>query len=261
MKVWIIRRKYLAGLAALCLCAVLGMGTAFAARTVTVSAKAKQLPVYSVETQEKKISIGINCAWDDPKVEQILDILDQYQAKATFFVVGEWCDKYPDQVRQISERGHEVGNHSNTHPDMTKLTREEIAADIEAAGAKIERLIGKRPAVFRAPSGAYNDMVLETARGLGYEVIQWDVDSIDWKDPTAEKIVSRVCSKAGPGSICLFHAGKDNTLEALPQILEQLSGQGYAFVPAGELVYPAPYTIDANGRQRLQKSDVPSKTE
>ncbi len=249
MKVFIIRRKHLAGLAALCLCAALAVGTSFTTQAAMTSSQARQLPVYSVETQEKKISLGINCAWDDPKIEQILDILDQYQAKATFFVVGEWCDQYPQQVQRISERGHEVGNHSNTHPDMTKLTKEEIAADIEAAGAKIERLTGKRPAVFRAPSGAYNDTVLETARGLGYEVIQWDVDSIDWKDPTAEKIVSRVCSKAGPGSICLFHAGKDNTLQALPQILEQLSSQGYIFVPAGELVYPAPYTIDGNGRQ------------
>lgn len=259
MKVWVIRGKRLAGITALCLAAVVAIGAVFTTQAVTVSAKAKQLPIYSVETQEKKIALGINCAWDNPKIEQILDILAKYQAKATFFVVGEWCEKYPEQVRQISERGHEVGNHSNTHPDMTKLTREEITADIEAAGAKIEQLTGKRPTMFRAPSGAYNDTVLETARGLGYEVIQWDVDSIDWKDPAAEKIVSRVISKVGPGSICLFHAGKDNTLEALPQILEQLSGQGYTFVPAGELVYPAPYTIDRNGRQHPEQNLVSSQ--
>lgn len=249
MKVIVLRKKKLMGIAALCLTAVIAVGTVFTAGAVQASAKATQLPVYSVETQEKKITLGINCAWDEPKIEELLDILDKYQAKATFFVVGQWCYKYPDLVKLIAERGHEVGNHSDTHPDMTKMSREQIAADIEAAGAKIEKLTGKRPTMFRAPSGAYNDLVIETARGLGYEVIQWDVDSVDWKDPAVEKIVTRVTEKSGPGSICLFHAGKTNTLEALPQILEQLTKEGYTFVPAGELVYPSPYTIDANGRQ------------
>lgn len=250
MKVILIRGKKLMKPAAFCLALLVVAGAVFTTKAVQASARERQLPVYSVQTQEKKITLGINCAWDDPKIEEMLDILDQYQAKATFFVVGQWCDKYPGLVKLIAERGHEVGNHSDTHPDMTRMTREQIAADIEAAGAKIETLTGRRPTMFRAPSGGYNDLVLETARGLGYEVVQWDVDSIDWKDPTAEKIIVRVTGKVGPGSICLFHAGKANTLAALPQILEQLQKEGYSFVTAGELVYPAPYTIDANGRQR-----------
>lgn len=247
MRVWIISGRKVAKGMALCFTIMLLIGAGFT--TWALSGKEKELPIYSVEMQEKKITLGINCAWDEPQIEEILDILDQYHAKATFFVVGEWCDKYPQLVKMIHERGHEVGNHSNHHPDMTKMSKEEIAADIEQAGAKIEQLTGTRPTVFRAPSGAYNDTVLETARELGYEVIQWDVDSIDWKNPDAQTIVSRVTSKVNPGSICLFHAGKENTLQALPQILEQLSDQGYSFVPAGELVYSTPYEIDRNGRQ------------
>ena len=253
MRVWIISGRKVAKGMALCFTIMLLIGAGFT--TWALSGKEKELPIYSVEIQEKKITLGINCAWDDPQIEEILDILDQYHAKATFFVVGEWCDKYPQLVKMIHERGHEVGNHSNHHPDMTKMSKEEIAADIEQAGAKIEQLTGTRPTVFRAPSGAYNDTVLETARELGYEVIQWDVDSIDWKNPDAQTIVSRVTSKVNPGSICLFHAGKENTLQALPQILEQLSDQGYSFVPAGELVYSMPYEIDRNGRQHSLQTE------
>ena len=114
--------------------------------------------------------------WGNEDTQELIDILAQYNVKATFFVVGDWVDKYPESVKALHDAGHEVMNHSNTHAHMSKLSREEIVADVEACNDKIEAVTGVRPTLIRPPYGEYNDTVISTIRSIGMEPIQWDVD-------------------------------------------------------------------------------------
>ena len=187
--------------------------------------------------------------WGNEDTQQLIDILEQYQVKATFFVVGEWVDKYPESVKALSEAGHEVMNHSNTHPHMNQMSREEVISDVEACNDKIESVTGVRPTLIRPPYGEYNDTVISAIRSIGMEPIQWDVDSLDWKDLSAAEITARVTGKVQPGSIVLFHNAALHTPEALPTILEELLREGYTFVPISQLLLTGEYTIDHTGRQ------------
>ena len=233
----------------ICTAAVLCSAVGLLGRAVTAGNTARELPVYSVETDEKTVALGINCAWDDSDIDQLLSLLEAHDVKATFFIVGDWADKYPEAVQRIAQAGHEVGSHSDTHPDMTKLDRAGIERELETSGEKLERLSGKQVRLFRAPSGAYNNLVVATARALGWEVVQWSNDSIDWKTPPVEEMVEKVCGRAAPGDIMLWHAGKANTPAALEQVIDRLSEAGYSFVPVGELLLPPPYRLDHTGRQ------------
>ena len=173
--------------------------------------------------------------------------------KATFFVVGEWVDKYPESVKALADAGHEVMNHSNTHAHFSQLSTDEIIADVTACSDKIEAVTGVRPTLIRPPYGEYDDNVITAIRSIGMEPIQWDVDSLDWKELSASEITERVTTRVQPGSIVLFHNAALHTPEALPGILEALLQEGYTFVPISELILPgeynADYTIDHTGRQ------------
>ena len=207
------------------------------------------LPIYSVETPEKKIAVTFNCAWSADDVPEILEVLEKYDAKATFFVLGQWAKDNPSAVKMIAEAGHEIGSHSNTHPDMAVQSPAEIEKEMSRAAENIEKAGGGEPKLFRAPSGSYSNTLVETVSKLGYTTVQWDVDSRDWKDKSAGELVEEVTKNVGRGSIVLFHCGKKNTLEALPQILEILKNGGYEFIPVSELIYTENYTIDHTGRQ------------
>ena len=202
---------------------------------VGASATTRQLPIYCVQKDYKVLSISFDAAWGNEDTQQIIDILDRYQISATFFVVGEWADKYPESVRALHDAGHEVMSHSN------------------ACNDKIESITGVRPTLFRCPYGEYDDHVISTVRGLGMEPVQWSVDSLDWQDISAEEITRRVTEKAQPGSIVLFHNAALHTPEALPAIIQALLQEGYTFVPISELILPGEYgqdyTIDHTGRQ------------
>ena len=137
----------------------------------------KEVPVYSVDRADKKIALTIDAAWEDDKTPFILDTLAQYNVKATFFLCGFWVEKYPDEVKQIAAAGHEIGNHTATHPHMNQLDAKGIEKELADFEAMTTKLIGKKTALFRPPYGEYNDTVITTARGLGYEVIQWDIDT------------------------------------------------------------------------------------
>ena len=143
----------------------------------------KQLPIYSVATHEKKIAISFDAAWGAEYTSKIMDILEERDIKTTFFLVGFWVDKYPERVREIAERGHEVANHSTTHPEMSKLNQEQIIKEIITTQKKIEDLAGNRAVrLLRPPFGDYNDLLIQTCKELDFHVIQWDVDSLDWKE-------------------------------------------------------------------------------
>ncbi len=143
---------------------------------IRTNAVPRELPIYSVNTPDKQMALTINCAWDDSDIDRLLQILEDRNIRATFFIVGDWCDKYPDAVRKLAQAGHELGSHSDTHPDMARQTREQITAELNASGQKIETVSGQKIHLFRAPSGSYNNLVVSTARALGWEVIQWSND-------------------------------------------------------------------------------------
>ena len=252
MKLFLLKRKRLAALAC-----VLAAGVMFAAvnspLTVGAAAAKRQLPIYCVQRDQKMLSISFDAAWGNEDTQQLIDILGKYDIKATFFVVGEWVDKYPESVKALSDAGHEVMNHSNDHAHMSKLSRDEIIADVNTCNDKIEAVTGVRPTLIRPPYGEYDDNVISAIRSMDMEPIQWDVDSLDWKDLSAAEITKRVTTKVQSGSIVLFHNAAKHTPEALPTILEDLLQQGYTFVPISQLILPGQcdvdYTIDHTGKQ------------
>lgn len=209
----------------------------------------RDLPVYSVEREDKKIAISFDCAWGTDYTDKLLEVLGREQVHATFFMVEFWAEKYPDFVKKIDEAGHEIGTHSATHSYMSKFSEEQIRAELASSSEAIETVTGKRPELFRAPYGDYNDRLIRTAREEGFYTIQWDVDSLDWKNLSANDIAMRVISRVQSGSIILCHNNGAHTAEALPIILDTLKNKGYEFVPIGQLIYRDNFTVDANGRQ------------
>ncbi len=216
---------------------------------VGASATERSLPIYSVERDGKYVALSFDAAWGNEDTQQLIDILGKYNVKATFFIVGQWVDKYPESVMQLHEAGMEVMNHSDTHAHFAKLSRDEIAAEVNACSDKIEALTGVRPTLFRCPYGEYDDHVIDTVKALGVTAVQWDVDSLDWKGLSADEITRRVTENAEPGSIVLFHNAAEHTPEALPAIIESLLADGYTIVPIGELLLSGDYEIDHTGRQ------------
>ncbi len=216
---------------------------------VGVSATNRILPIYCVDKDEKVCSLTFDAAWGNEDTQDLIDILDSYGVKATFFVVGEWVDKYPESVKALSDAGHEVMNHSNDHAHFSSLTESEIIANVTACNEKVAAITGQTPILFRCPYGEYDDHVVSTLNGMGMYTIQWDVDSLDWKELSAPEIQQRVLSGVQPGSIVLFHNAAIHTPEALPGIIESLQADGYEIVPVSELIIRDNYEMDHTGRQ------------
>ncbi len=208
------------------------------------------VPIYSVEKEEKIVSISFDCAWGTEHTDEILNALKVSEVRATWFMVEFWAEKYPEYVKKIDEAGHEIGTHSSTHSYMSKQNAEEIKLELTESSKAIEDITGKTVELFRPPYGDYDDELLKTASELGYYTIQWDTDSLDWKDLSATDIAMRVINGVKNGSIILMHNNGLHTGEAVPIILETLKNKGYSFVPIGELIYRENYIIDGTGCQK-----------
>ncbi len=249
MKIWFITRRRAIVLLALFVIGItalsVGKNTA-----VVVTGAPRDLPIYCVDKGgEKVVAISFDAAWGNEDTQQLIDILGEHDVKATFFVVGQWVDKYPESVKALSDAGHEIMNHSNTHPHMTQISKEKMIEELTECNNKIEAVTGVRPTLFRAPYGDYNNEVIKTMRECGCFTIQWDVDSLDWKDLSAGEISDRVLKKVKPGSIVLFHNAALHTPEALPTILKSLKNDGYKIIPISQIIYKENYTIDNSGMQ------------
>ena len=218
--------------------------------TVYSNQSTRRIPVYGVDCgEEKKVALTFDAAWGADKTLKILEILEKYDVKATFFLVGFWLDKYPEETKAIAESGCEIGNHSNNHLQMSKLSEEKITEELNYVNEKVYQLTGKKPTYFRPPFGDYDNELIDTAEKLGLTTIQWSVDSLDWKGLSATEITSRVVKNVQNGSIVLFHNNSDNILEALPLVLANLINRGYEPVCMSELVYDEDYYIDNAGVQ------------
>ena len=243
------QKKRLTSALALILAVALIFGAVYAPTVVSAAVSKRELPVYSVERDGKFCSLTFDAAWGNEDTQQLIDTLERYDVKATFFVVVEWVDKYPESVKALHDAGHEVMNHSDVHPHMSKMSARDIVAEVNAANDKIEAVTGVRPTLFRCPYGEYDDNVVGTINGMGMHVIQWNVDSLDWKDLDAGEIYDRVTSRMEPGSIVLFHNAAKHTPEALPSIIENLLSEGYSLVPVSQLLLEGDYYIDHTGKQ------------
>ena len=248
MKLVLLKRKLLS-LALCLLCAVVMFYIVGHPAVIGAAATTRQLPIYCVQRDQKVVSLSFDAAWGNEDTQQLIDILDKYNVTVTFFVVGEWVDKYPESVKALSDAGHEIMNHSNDHAHFNSLSAEEIVADINACNDKIEAITGVRPTLFRPPYGEYDDHVITAVRSMGMEPIQWDVDSLDWKELSAPEITQRVTSKVQPGSIVLFHNAALHTPEALPGIIETLLQNSYSIIPISQILLDGEYSIDHTGRQ------------
>lgn len=246
MKYFIITKNQIALALAVLVCA-----TAAVITSVSAFAGAdRKLPIYSVDTSDKKIAISFDAAWGNDDTHTLIEILKDYDVPATFFVVGAWVDKYPESVKELSDAGHQIQNHSNTHPYMTQLSTAKMTDELTSCNEKIKAITGISPTLFRPPYGDYDNAVIETVESVKMYPIQWSVDSLDWKDnATADSIYNRVTSKVTNGSIVLFHNDADHTPEALPNILKTLKEQGYEFVFINDLIMKENYTIDNSGKQ------------
>ena len=263
MKVFILTRKRLTVIAAaLALLVCVGIfRSAGSEKAVAANAGERRIPIYSVDTQEKKVSISFDAAWGNEQTGTLLDILDKYKVKATFFLVGDWVRKYPDDVKAIAKAGHDVGNHSNTHPYMTQIGIDEMQKEIQTCNKDIENLIGKKPTLFRPPYGDYDNNVVDAVNSLGMYCIQWDVDSLDWKGLSKEEMCSRIKNNLQSGSIVLMHNGGENTPDALPSIIETIKEMGYEIVPISELLLKGDYTTDHTGKMIGKSDDTSTKEE
>lgn len=214
-----------------------------------VFSQTKELPIYSVDRDDKKISISFDAAYGDEYTQDILDTLDKYNIKSTFFLVGIWVDKFPSQVKDIAKRGHDIGNHSSTHPNMSELSKESMIEEIKSNGDSMYKLTEKQSFLFRPPFGDYNDSLIQVCRENGYYPIQWSVDSLDWKELGVQPVVDRVTRNIKSGSIVLFHNNAKYVREYLPIVIERLIEEGYEIVPISELIYYDKFTIDNSGKQ------------
>ena len=198
----------------------------------------------SVQTDQKIIALTFVDGPSPQYTDCILKILKDKNIKATFFVVGENVDKYPEVLKRIHIQGHEIGNHSNSHKYINFMKFQELAKELMVAEEKIHYLTKIRPAIFRSPYGWHGSNLPKVTQLLKLKVIGWDVDSLDWKKPGEEEIIDNVVKNASKGSIVLMHDGsnedkvpnRDQTLGALPQIIDELQEKGFSFVTVSELL-------------------------
>lgn len=219
--------------------------------SVSNTVNGRELPIYCVQTDKPQIAISFDAAWGNEDTRRILEILKKNDVKATFFMTGGWVESYPDDVKAIYADGHDLGNHSQNHKNMSQLSDEECKQELLSVHEKVKELTGYEMFLFRPPYGDYDNDVITNARSIGYYPIQWDVDSLDWKDYGTTSIINTVTQHKhlGNGSIILCHNGAKYTADALDTLIQDLKAQGYTFVPLSELIYKDHYHLDQEGRQ------------
>lgn len=223
---------------------------------VNGSAGERKLPIYCVQTDEKKVALSFDAAWGNEDTKRIMEILKKHEIHATFFMTGGWVESYPDDVKALYKAGHDLGNHSQNHKNMSQLSSAACEKELQEVHDKVKKLTGYDMFLFRPPYGDYDDEVISTVCNMGYYPIQWDVDSLDWKDYGVSSIIKTVTQHKhlGNGSIILCHNGAKYTADALEEMIKALQEDGYSIVPISELIYPDDYHIDHEGRQILDKN-------
>ena len=220
--------------------------------TIITSSTVKELPIYNVETTDKKVALTMNCAWNANDIDSILKTLKENNIKITFFMVGNWVDKYPEAVKKIADEGHEIGNHSNTHPHVNNLSSDANIKEIEETSRKIQKITNSKTFLYRAPYGEYNNTVIEAVESINMKAIQWNLDTLDYNGLTGNEMWKRLDGRISNGTIILMHNGTKHTADSLEQIITNIKKSGYNIVKVSDLVYDSNYLIDSTGMQ-IQK--------
>ncbi len=252
MKIFYIRKQYFVPILVVIVLVFLVLNIVLARQYVTEASGRfrEDIPIYSVDSEGKKCAITFDCAWGDQDIPAILDVLEKYQAKGTFFIVGLWAEKFPDTVKLIADRGHTVANHGYSHAHMAQIPESKIEEEILRCTEVLKNLTGSEITLFRPPYGEYNASTIKVAKRLGYQTIQWDVDSLDWKKSlSADDIYKRVTQHVNSGSIILFHNDTLHTEKILPSILKNLTENGFSCISVNELLIKENYKIRYDGRQ------------
>lgn len=231
------------------ICIVAALGAVFHPSSEDVFSQQKKIPIYSVGRTDNAISLTFDCAWGSDDIDSILAVLKKHSCPASFFVLGSWAQNNPDAIKKIALAGHEIGNHSYNHTYYTTLSYDGMISDIEKANNVIKKVSGISPVLFRAPSGDYNNTVIDAAEGKNMQYIQWSVDSLDWRGLNCEQMLERIIPKTQSGDILLFHNDTAHTAESLDKILTELEKKGFTFLKVSDLIYKDNYTIDHTGRQ------------
>lgn len=247
MKIFVITKKMVFFFLAALLISSAAAPTLF--KSVETSVSSKELPIYSVECADKKIAVTFDCAWNDDDIDKIITVLNSHSCPATFFVTGDWAERFPEGLKKLYSAGHEIGSHSYNHTLYSTLSKDAIIADMDKCDSIIESVLGFRPNLMRAPSGDYTNNSIFACKETNRFCIQWDVDSLDWKELSEEEMKSRIFDRVQNGSILLFHNGTKQTADALPGILTALKNEGYTFVKVSDLIYKENFYIDHTGRQ------------
>lgn len=214
------------------------VGFLLTSSVVYVQAYHKLKPVYEVKTDQKVVALTFDISWGNTTPVPVIDILKNNGIKSTFFLSGPWVKQYPEIPKRIQADGHEIGSHGYRHINLSNLSKTEIKDEIQKAHDNIKEVTGLDVNLIRTPNGDYNDVVIEAAHEVNYEVIQWSVDSLDWMNPGVNSIIERVSKKVHPGAIILMHASDTckQTVEALPSVIKNLKDQGYEFVTVSDLL-------------------------
>lgn len=205
-------------------------------RGITVGTSSK-MPVFYVEKKAQEICLTFDISWGRETLPLVLEVLKKHQVPATFFLSSPWAERDTAAVTSICEAGHEIASHGERHLNLSQHSRETVYENIEKASKSLTNLAGPLAPFFRPPNGDYDDLVLDTAKELGFETVIWSIDSLDWKNPGADYMVERVLQRAFPGAIILCHASDSSKQihEALPRIIEGLRKKGYKLVNLSEL--------------------------
>lgn len=235
-------------------CALVVVGSCkYASKHVSVSGNVNgnEIPVCSVETDKKEVALTFDATWGNKDMQKILDILREHNVQSTFFLTGDWVEKYPADVKAIWKEGHDLGNHSERHKNMTQFSENEKTKELLKVHEKVKALTGVEMQLFRPPYGAYDNEVILNAKENGYYTINWDVDSQDWKDYGKERMIDTVLEHPSlkNGSIILLHSGAKYTAEALEPLISGLEEKGYRIVPVSQMIYKDHFHMDVDGRQ------------
>lgn len=216
--------------------------------TSGVFSPSKEKAIYRVDSDEKVVSLTFDVVWNDEHTEKLLDTLDSYDLKATFFVTGEWMEKYPDLTEEILKRDNEIGNHTYSHSSLRDLDEEEIRDEMLEVDKILKEDFDYQPKFFRPPFGEYDERVIKIAEELGYFTVLWSIETGDWLNPGVDKIVDRVVKRTHRGGIILMHNCSPQGVSALSMIIHSLKLRDYEIVPVSELLG----LMERNGNNNIE---------
>ncbi len=239
MKVLYIKRAIL-----MALCLLLTFGLGYWAGRVSESGLpvigflAREMPAFYVKINSSDVCLTFDISWGEKTLPLVLKVLEEHQVPATFFISGPWAVSHSEAVKEIDDKGHEIASHGDRHLNLSQYPKEIVKENIYKAHQDLLSVVPRVAPYFRPPNGDYDDLVIDTARELGFETIIWSVDSLDWKNPGPSYMVDRVLKRSFPGAIILCHAS-DSSHEihlALPGIISGLRKKGLRLVTLSQLV-------------------------